>query len=45
MRNHTAHESHVKYYYTLKKNTSLTPNTNMLKNSGRNHHELQYLCY
>jgi hypothetical protein len=42
-RNHTAPESHVRYYYTLKEDTSLTPNTNMLRNSGRNHRELQYL--
>jgi hypothetical protein len=35
-RNHTALEFLVEYYYTLKEDTSLTPNTNMLRNSGRN---------
>jgi hypothetical protein len=42
-RNHTSPESRVEYYYTLKKDTSLTPNTNMLRNSGRNHREVHYL--
>jgi hypothetical protein len=42
-KNHTTPESHVEYYYTLKEDTSLTPNTNMPWNSGRNHVELQYL--
>jgi hypothetical protein len=42
-RNHTATESHMEYYYPLKEDTSLTSNTNMLWNSGRNHRELQYL--